>query len=324
MTRIIRYDENQCSKKSEKQLKGTNIHQRRTREAVKLEMDRASTREEKSGRDHPEQSSKHHPEQSSEQSRLTPKNVFLTVLSEFLGTVLFLWIAFAGTSSALYQVSGGVGTSVLFIALIFGFAFAIAVWIFFRGSGGLFNPAITLALMLFGFIPLITGIFLIVAQFAGAIVAAALVEVMIYPIPLLANTSLLPLLRPVRGMFIEAIVTAFLILAAFLLVTERSKATFLAPVGIGLALFVSELASIFFTGGSLNPARSLGPAILTDFYPDYFWIYFVGPLLGALIASAIYPLLRELKYQRALPNQDSDVAQRRKGEEKEMEGYDNV
>lgn len=274
-----------------------------------------------------------HPEPPSIRSRIRfrwseVKKDIVAVLGELLGTIFFLWVAFAGTSFVQYQVltASAVGTSavinVLFISLVFGFSLAINVWIFFRVSGGLFNPAITFALMLFGFIPFIRGLWLIVAQFSGGIIAAALVQVMLYPIPLGANTNLLPILTPVRGLFIEAIVTTMLILTVFMLAAEKSRATFLAPIGIGLALFVSQLSCTFFTGSSVNPARSLGPAVVTNIFPSYFWIYVVGPFLGALFASTIYGLFRMLEYHTALPDQDTEVARKPTSNEEERKELD--
>jgi aquaporin related protein len=58
-----------------------------------------------------------------------------------------------------------------------------------------------------------------------------------------------------------------------MLAKEKHKATFIAPVGIGLALFVAELVGVFYTGGSLNPARSFGPCVVTGIFDKEHWIY---------------------------------------------------
>jgi len=62
-----------------------------------------------------------------------------------------------------------------------------------------------------------------------------------------------------------------------MLAVEKHKATFLAPVGIGLALFVGHLICVFYTGAGLNPARSLGPDIISKSFPEYHWIYCSPP-----------------------------------------------
>ena len=67
--------------------------------------------------------------------------------------------------------------------------------------------------------------------------------------------------------------TAELILAILMLAVEKHKATFVAPVGIGLALFICHLAGIYYTGASMNPARSFGPQVVIHDFPGYHWIY---------------------------------------------------
>lgn len=63
---------------------------------------------------------------------------------------------------------------------------------------------------------------------------------------------------------------------------------------------------VYFTGGSLNPARSLGPAVVNHTFPGYFWIYWLGPILGSVLACGFYRLLRLMRYHDCNPGQDSD------------------
>ena len=67
--------------------------------------------------------------------------------------------------------------------------------------------------------------------------------------------------------------TAQLVLAVFMLAVEKHKSTSLAPVGIGLSLFVAHLVGVYYTGAGLNPARSLGPDVILGKFPGYHWIY---------------------------------------------------
>lgn len=64
------------------------------------------------------------------------------------------------------------------------------------------------------------------------------------------------------------------------------------------------MLGVNFTGGSLNPARSLGPAVVHSSFPSYHWIYWIGPLLGSLVASAFYSLLKYLRWKECNPGQD--------------------
>ncbi|EHK97447.1 putative Aquaporin-1 [Glarea lozoyensis 74030] len=98
--------------------------------------------------------------------------------------------------------------------------------------------------------------------------------------------------------------TAELVFTIFMLAAEKHKGTFIAPIGIGLSLFVAELTGVYFTGGSVNPARSFGPAVVSHTFASYHWIYWVGPILGSLLASAFYKFIKMLEYETANPGQD--------------------
>lgn len=78
--------------------------------------------------------------------------------------------------------------------------------------------------------------------------------------------------------------------------------------GIGLSLFIAELTGVYFTGGSLNPARSFGPAVVNRNFHHYHWIYWVGPILGSLVAAGFYKFIKILEYETANPGQDSTHA----------------
>lgn len=127
-----------------------------------------------------------------------------------------------------------------------------------------------------------------------------------FPTPLNVRTTLSEGTSLVQGVFIEAMMTAELVFTILMLAKEKHKSTFIAPVGIGLALFVAELVGVYYTGGSLNPARSLGPCIVTNMYDTEHWIYWVGPFIGSLLAIGFYKFIKMLEYEMANPGQDGD------------------
>ncbi|KAF7845780.1 hypothetical protein BT93_L0679 [Corymbia citriodora subsp. variegata] len=221
----------------------------------------------------------------------TLRNHFIAMSGEFAGTVLFLYFAFAGTEVANNMSSEPNLVALLYISLCFGFSLAVNVWVFFRISGGLFNPAVTFGMYIIGAVPLVRGALLIVAQLVGGMTAAALVSIM-YPGPLSVNTVLYAKTSVRDGLFIEAVLTAQLVFTIFMLAAEKHKSTFIAPVGIGLSLFIAELTGVLFTGGSLNPARTFGPAVVTHEFVSYHWIYWIGPLLGATLAAGFFKLMK--------------------------------
>lgn len=235
------------------------------------------------------------------------RNNVIAVIGEFVGTFLFLFWSFAGTqiSNTPMPAPGSPPntSNLLFAALAFGFSLTVNVWAFYRITGGLFNPSVTLALFLVGGLPAVRSVLVFLAQIAGGICAAAVVSCL-FPSPLNVETTLGGGTSISQGLFIEMFLTAQLVFVIIMLAVVKHRSTYLAPVGIGLTFFLTELCGIYFTGGSLNFARSLGPAAVNHHFPGYFWIYFVGPLLGSLLASAFYGLLHSMRYQTCNPGQD--------------------
>lgn len=226
------------------------------------------------------------------------------------------FLAFAGTQVANTPdlAAGDDATSIpqgpnpsqlLYISLCFGFSLAVNAWIFFRVTGGLFNPAVTLALCLVGAVPFARGAFVFVAQMLGAMAASGVV-LALFPGPMAVSTTLGGGTNVAQGLFIEMFLTAELVFTIIMLAVEKNKSTFLAPIGIGLSLFVSELGGVYFTGGSLNPARSFGPCVANRSFPGYHWIYWVGPILGALLAAGFFSFIKGAEYETVNPGQDFD------------------
>lgn len=136
--------------------------------------------------------------------------------------------------------------------------------------------------------------------------ASAAVISAILPGPLNVSTTLGNGVTPAMGVFLEMFLTSLLVFTIFMLAAEKHKATFLAPIGIGLALFVAEMVGVFFTGGSLNPARSFGPCVVTRNFPGYHYIYWCGPTMGTLLAFGMYRIVKTVEYQTVNPGQDFD------------------
>ncbi|CAD6571318.1 MAG: hypothetical protein TREMPRED_000241 [Tremellales sp. Tagirdzhanova-0007] len=256
---------------------------------------------------------------------LALKNHFIAMTGEYVGTVLFMIFALGGTNVAnipTTSVTGGTtagqsGTAaatantsnLLYISLSFGFSLAVNAWIFFRVSGGLFNPAVSLGMVLVGALTPIRGALLTFAQILGGITGAAIIQA-ITPGTLNVRTELGGGTSVVQGLFIEMFLTSLLMLAILLLAAEKNKATFIAPIGIGLALFVAELLGVYYTGGSLNPARSFGPSVVLHEFSHYHWIYWLGPLMGATLAAGFYKMLKVLQYETVLgPETDTPSPQ---------------
>lgn len=130
----------------------------------------------------------------------------------------------------------------------------------------------------------------------------------ILPGKLNARTTLANGTNIAQGFWLEFFLTAQLILAIFLLAAEKHRGTFLALVGIGLALFLAELLGTNYTGGSLNPARTIGPDIVLGLYEGYTWLYLAAPYSAAIVTSGFYWFLKYFQYESANIGQDSDDA----------------
>lgn len=163
------------------------------------------------------------------------KNHFVAFIGEFVGTTMFLYFAFAGTqvanigSNATSDTNTTTGEStgfsptvLLYISVVFGFSLMVNVWVFFRISGGLFNPAVTCAMLLTRAITPVRASFLLVAQLAGSIFSSYVVSVM-FPTTFNVRTTLSPGTSLVRGVFIEAVLTAELVFTIFMLAKEKHK-----------------------------------------------------------------------------------------------------
>lgn len=212
-------------------------------------------------------------------------NIFF---AELVGTFALVFI---GAGVAAQNTAGIVG-----IALAFGLTAAVFVYLFGEISGTHINPAITFALALDGVVSWTEAFFYWIAQFLGAVLAAsALFFVFGGTQNGLGATMLASGINPLQGVFIEAISTFFLVNSVFF-AAVKGYAGKRAGFVIGVTLAVVILFAGPLTGAALNPARALGPALFTGGPAlEQYWIYLVGPLLGAGLAAGFYRLMTRKK-----------------------------
>jgi aquaporin Z len=201
-------------------------------------------------------------------------------VAELLGTFTLVFI---GSLSILAAVTTD---APLVIAVAFGFGLALlaGLYAFAEISGGHFNPAVSLAMFLNGRLELPAMIGYWISQFAGAILASLAV---------LAAFSQDDVAGTVTGasaswdaFWLELVLTALFVLV--ILQSSRSQRVFgTALLAIPLTLVAIHLAAIPTSGSSVNPARSLGPALVGNEWGD-FWIYLTAPLIGAVIGAVIH------------------------------------
>ncbi|KAF4599986.1 hypothetical protein EYR40_007092 [Pleurotus pulmonarius] len=236
---------------------------------------------------------------------------FKAAVLEFFGTTTFLLLGLGGIqagAAALGNPSPSSPPSIpmlMYIAMSMGLSLLVSAWLFYRITGGLFNPNVSLALLLTGVIGPVKFILYVIAQLVGGIAAAGLVRGLT-GMPLASNTRLSAQTSIAQGVFIEMFITAALVLSVLMLAAEKHVATPFAPVGVGLTLFVGHLFAVFYTGASMNTARSFGVAAVTGFPDGHHWIYWLGPTLGSFLGAGIYSLLVHHQYWLLNPNQDTD------------------
>ncbi len=177
-------------------------------------------------------------------------------------------------------------------ALAFGLAITVMAFATAHISGGQLNPAVTFALACVGSLPIGQAIANTISQIIGAILGSALLDA---TIPdgnegSLGSNFINPGVGFGNALCGEIVMTA--ILVATVLETAVSKENAIskafAPIAIGFAVFCAHAVLLPIDGCSINPARSLGPAIVSGTWPGSFWVFIVGPYLGALAALPFY------------------------------------
>ncbi|CAN8101850.1 unnamed protein product [Discula destructiva] len=233
-------------------------------------------------------------------------------VSELVGTFLFLFFALGGThavnNAEIINSNGTVAmdaAQLLYISFAFGISLMVNVWAFFRIGGGMFNPAVAIAMFAAGGINFVRLVLVVIAQLAGSLAAAGLAHGLMPGRGFYATTTLNSSITVTQAFFLELFLTAQLVFAIFMLVVEKHRSTSVGCIGVGMALFIAQMAGVYYTGGSLNPARSFGPAVVTMEFPSYHWIYWIGPILGALLATAFYKLVKALEFDLVNPDIDT-------------------
>jgi len=210
--------------------------------------------------------------------------------AEFIGTLLFV---FLGAGSVVAFVANGPTTGSIGpvgVALAHGVGMAVIVSMTMSISGGHINPAVTFGLWIADRVPGKLVWQYILAQVLGAVAGAALVKAvlprMAVGVALVGTPRLASEVGFMQGVWIEALLTFFLVSAVFGTAVS-SEAPKIGGFGIGLAIFVAALVAGSHTGAVMNPARAIGPALIAWQWNAHA-VYWIGPLIGAGVAGALW------------------------------------
>jgi aquaporin Z len=217
--------------------------------------------------------------------------------AEFLGTFV---LVFGGCGSAVLAAGfdpGGIG--LLGVALAFGLTVMVMAYAVGHISGGHFNPAVTIGLIVGRRMEIRDAVPYIVAQVVGAIAAAAVLYLVASGAPGFEASDGFAAngygdhspggYNLLSGLAAEVVLTA-IFLVVILGATSRLSPAGFAPIAIGLALTLIHLISIPVTNTSVNPARSTGPALFVgeSWALEQLWLFWVAPIAGAILGAAIW------------------------------------
>ncbi|WP_407887994.1 MIP/aquaporin family protein [Levilactobacillus sp. N40-8-2] len=203
--------------------------------------------------------------------------------AEFLGTFM---LVFLGTGAV--TVAAG---STLTIGLAFGLAITVSAYAFGGISGGHFNPAVTTAMLINRRISGRDAVWYIVAQVLGATAASAIMKLFVGGLGLATNQlgqTDFPKISTGLAFLVEALVTFLFLLVILNVTSDRHGNGDFAGLTIGVTLGFLIIVALNLTGGSLNPARSFGPAVFAGGSAlSHLWLYIAAPEVGAILAAFV-------------------------------------
>jgi MIP family channel proteins len=202
-------------------------------------------------------------------------------LAELIGTLILVYAI--ASAAVVYSDSGQIG--VIGIGLVHALVLTALVYSIGYVSGAHVNPAVTIGFMITRRIRIKLGVFYIISQIIGGIIGATIVFAIFGSS--ISNSVTLPSDGDVIRTLITEVVMSFTLVLVVLCTTslKNDKIFALAGVAIGFTLGFNVIFGGSITGGSLNPARSFGPALVSGNF-DSNWVYWVAPIIGALIAAA--------------------------------------
>jgi aquaporin TIP len=230
--------------------------------------------------------------------------------AELAGTFIFVFVgagsAFAGEELGLTDPA----SALLIAAFANGVGLAIAISITMAVSGGALNPAVTIGLWVGKKLPGRDVIPYIIAEVVGATLAALVLavatpsgfaNVVNYGGPALGSG-----VTYAQAIVLEMVATFALVMAVYGTIVDE-RAPKIAGLGVGFMVLTDVLAIGPFTGAAMNPARAIGPMIAglsspSYVFPTYWFVYWVGPILGAIIASLFYHYVLESHKKSVTPS----------------------
>eukprot|EP00898_Chlorokybus_atmophyticus_P004839 jgi/Chlat1/5356/Chrsp35S05281 len=209
--------------------------------------------------------------------------------AEFIAALLFLFITMGAVNDTVLGIESHMDAArVLVISLSFGLSITLLVSATAALSGGHINPAVTVSMVLTGNISVVRAAMYVGAQLSGAVVGAALFKgAMPEGRQFVGANGLNEGVSAGSALLMEIILTFVLVFVIFATAVDKRGPSNVAPLAIGFAVTVAHFVAIPFAGTSLNPARSFGASVVAWQWDDH-WIFWLGPIVGAVLASMVY------------------------------------
>jgi aquaporin NIP len=197
---------------------------------------------------------------------------------------------FAGCGAIVVDHERGQSLGAVGVAATFGLVIMVMIYATGHLSGAHINPAVTVAFSTLRHFPIRDALAYVPAQIAGAIAGAVLLDLAWSGTPAdLGATH--PTVGSGAALIYEIVLTAILMFVVMAVTTDTRAVGAAAAIAIGGTVALDALFGGDVTGASMNPARSLGPALAASSWADI-WIYLVGPLTGAIVGGLLYQIVR--------------------------------
>ncbi|XP_043282249.1 aquaporin AQPAe.a-like isoform X2 [Venturia canescens] len=218
-------------------------------------------------------------------------------IAEVIGTAALLFVGCMGGVGALTRVP----PSSLQSTLTFGMTVNLIIMMLGHISGAHLNPAVTIGAVIWGLKSIPTGVIYVIGQFIGATIGYGVLKMVTPPdcfndgnpnstVPLCV-TAIHPEVTAVQAVLVEAFATGIILCTACATWDPRcAHTTDSTALRFGFSVVAIGSAAGPYTGCSLNPARTFGPALWNNMWNDH-WVYYVGPVMGALLGTYTYQIL---------------------------------
>ncbi|KAG0305730.1 hypothetical protein BGZ98_003651 [Dissophora globulifera] len=226
--------------------------------------------------------------------------------AEFLGSAMYMYLAIGG-ADAISLGATIPGEAYLGQAFAFGFSLIATSWAFFRISGGMFNPAVAFSGWITGHLGFIKFASYFLCQLLGSMLGVALTRGTTPSIEHIGQVNEVVNGESIaRAFFLEFFLTSIICFTYHMVVYEKNRSTYMMAIPYGISVFACYLFAYRYTFAALNPARAFATALAAEYFPRTHWVFWFGPLSGAIFGAAMHILFRFLDFDQYTAGYDAE------------------